>query len=405
MESLDYWTSLLPEINFSSICDIVIVALMIYSFLIALKRTRRSGLILTGIVILTGVYLAARKLNLFLTVSLLHGFYTVILVALVVIFQEDLRYIFERVGLWWLERRLPPYKRRTTRLPPQEAEVLGRTLADLARAKIGALVVIRGRDTIARYLNGGEEVQGLLSEPLLKSIFDPHSIGHDGAVIIDGRLIDKLGCYLPLSKNLDKLPHRGTRHAAALGLSELCDALCVVVSEEQGTISIVRYGDIWPVSTSAELADALRAFYDEIAPQPEMRSWTRFLRRNYREKAGSLGLAVALWILLGFSAEVVQRTIEVPVKYTSLPDTLIVETITPAKVQVTLSGQRKAFAFLRPGDIKLALQLRDARKGKHPFSITRRDISYPSGLELEEIQPTRVLITIEKKPPVAEKGH
>ncbi len=405
MESFDRWTSLLSDINFSSICDIIIVTLMIYSFLIALKRTRRSGLILTGIVILTGVYLAARKLNLFLTVSLLQGFYTVILVALVVIFQEDLRYIFERVGLWWVERRSPAYKRKTTRLPPQEAEVLARTLADLARAKIGALVVIRGRDTIARYLNGGEEVQGLLSEPLLKSIFDPHSIGHDGAVIIDGRLIDKLGCYLPLSKNLDKLPHRGTRHAAALGLSELCDALCVVVSEEGGTISIVRHGDIWPVSTSAELADSLIAFYDEIAPQPEMQSWTRFLRRNYREKAVSLGLAVALWIILGLSAEMVQRTIEVPVQYASLPDTLTVEGITPSKVQVTFSGQRKAFAFLRPGDIKLALQLRDVREGEHPFSIASHDLSYPSGLELEEIQPTRVLITIEKRPPGAEKGH
>ena len=398
MERLHQWISTLPEIGLSGLCDIAIVTLMIYTFLIALKRTRRSGMILTGIVILAVVYLAARKLNLVLTVVLLQGFFTVILVALVVIFQEDLRYFLEHVGVWWLERRLPPYKRKTARPARREVEIMARTLADLARAKIGALVVIRGKDPIARYLNGGEEVQGLLSEPLLKSIFDPHSIGHDGAVIIDAGLIDKLGCYLPLSKNLGKLPRRGTRHAAALGLSELCDALCLVVSEERGEITIARNGDLRFIATSAELANILEAFYDEIAPPPEAHPWTGFLRRNYREKALSLGLAVALWITLGFSAEVVQRAFEVPVKYVSLPGTLAVESMLPPKVQVTFSGQRKAFALLTPDEIKLALDLRDARKGKHWFLITGRDLSYPSGLRFEDMEPRQVLVAIEPKP-------
>ena len=233
MDSLREWSLLLKEIGFSGLLDIAVVTLVIYTFLIALKRTNRSRLIFAGIVILGLLYLAARKLNLLLTVSLLQGFFAVILVALVVIFQEDLRYFFEQVAARFFERGFPLYKRKRTRPPRQEVEILARTLGDLAREKIGALVVIRGKDPIARHLDGGVEVKGLLSEPLLKSIFDPHSIGHDGAVIIDGQLIERLGCHLPLSKNFEKLPRSGTRHAAALGLSELSDALCLVVSEPE----------------------------------------------------------------------------------------------------------------------------------------------------------------------------
>jgi uncharacterized protein (TIGR00159 family) len=405
MDRFQQWASLLTDIGLSGVCDIAIVTLVLYAFLVALKRTRRSGLIFTGIVIVGAVYLAARKFNLLLTVALLQGFFAVILVALVVIFQEDLRYFFERVALWWLERGLPLSKRKAARLPRREVEILARTLSDLARAKIGALIIIRGHDSIARHLNGGEEVKGLLSEPLLKSIFDPHSMGHDGAVVIDGQLIDRLGCQLPLSTNFDKLSLGGTRHAAALGLSERSDALCLAVSEERGSISIARHGEIRTVETTADLAEVLEAFYDEISPPPAKRSWTRFFLRNGREKAVSFVLAVGLWIVIGYSAQTVQRTFEVPVTYGPLPNTLVVANVEPPKVAVTLSGQRKAFAFLRPHDIKVVLQLWEERKGRHRFTITGRDLSYPSGLELEDIQPHQVLLEIDLKPPEAKNNH
>ena len=404
MNTVREWVSLLTEIGFSGLFDILIVTLMIYAFLAALKRTRRSGLIFTGILIVGAIYLIARKLNLLLTESLLQGFFAVFLVALVVIFQEDLRYFFERVALWWFKRRLPLYKRISVRLPRREVEILARTLGDLAREKIGALVVIRGKDSIARHLEGGEDVRGLLSEPLLKSIFDPHSIGHDGAVVVDGNLIDKLGCHLPLSTNFAKLPRSGTRHAAALGLSERSDALCLVVSEEKGTLSLALHGDIQTVSTPAELAEKLEAFYDEISPPPKKRTWTGLLRQNYREKLISFGLAVGLWIVLGYGAQPVNRAFEVPVNYGPLPSTLTVARIKPPKVLVTFSGQRRAFAFIKTDDLKLSLQLWDARKGQHDFFIPSGALSYPPGLQLEDIEPRKVALDIKEKSPEA-KSH
>lgn len=129
MDFFEQFASLLREIGFSGLYDIAIVTLVIYTFIIGLKRTRRSGLIFAGIVIIGTVYLMARQFNLVLTAALLQGFFTVILVALVVIFQEDLRYFFEQVATWWLVRGLPFYKRRPKRLPRQEVEILARDRA------------------------------------------------------------------------------------------------------------------------------------------------------------------------------------------------------------------------------------------------------------------------------------
>ena len=389
----------LTKIGVAGLLDIVVVTLVIYAFLVALKRTRRSSLIFTGVVIVGVIYLAAKKLELVLTVALLQGFFAVILIALVVIFQEDLRYFFERVGLWWVERRLPRYKRTTAGLPRREVETLARTLGDLARAKIGALVVIRGKDAIVRHLEGGEDVEGRLSEPLLKSIFDPHSIGHDGAVIIDGHLIDKLGCHLPLSKNLEKLARSGTRHAAALGLAERTDALCLVVSEERGTISVARRSNIQVVPTPADLVEILAAFYDEIAPRAGTTPIKEFFQKNYREKAVSLVLAVSLWVVVVQSVKPVEKTLDVGVTYGLLPSTLIVKDVVPDTVKVTFTGERKAFGLGGVQNIKLVLDLSSVRKGQNSVRIESRDLIFPEELNLRDIEPRRVIISVDDKPP------
>jgi len=257
MDRLREYLNVLKEIGLTGLADIAVMTLGIYVLLVAIKRTRRSGLILTGVLVVTLLYILALKLNLVMTVTLLQGFFTVFVVALVVIFQEDLRYFLERVGSWWFDRRRPGARNPAARLEHREVDILVRTVGDFARARTGALLVIRGHDVIARHLDGGEEVDGRLSEPLLKSIFDPHSIGHDGAVVIEANRIGKLGCHLPLSRNLEKLPGRGTRHAAALGLAELSDALCIVVSEERGTICVARGGEIRLLSDPSALGAVL----------------------------------------------------------------------------------------------------------------------------------------------------
>lgn len=397
MERFEHWLAFWTEIGLAGFLDIGIVTLVIYTFLIALRRTRRSAMILTGMVIMGGVYLLARWLNLVLTTALLQGFAAVILVALVVIFQEDLRYFFERVALWWIERRAPLHRRLQRRLPRREVEILARTLGDLARARIGALVVVRGKDVVARHIDGGEAVGAVISEALLKSIFDPHSLGHDGAVLIEGNRIEELGCHLPLSRDLEKLPRSGTRHAAALGLSERTDALCLVVSEERGTISVARRGQIHQVADIAELAGELEAFYDEIAPVEEKRPWRSFLIENYREKAAAVMLAVFLWTIVVQRSQIIRRTFEVPVTYTQLPAQLVVTDLWPTNVLATFSGPRRAFLFVRDDDFKLVLKLWNSGVGIRHYALSSSELVHPQDVDLEDIEPREIRIKIEEK--------
>jgi len=401
MERFEQFETAVSEIGFANLADMAVVALVIYVFLVALKRTQRSGLILAGIVIVAGLYLISVKLDLLLTITLLQGFFTVILVALVVIFQEDLRFFFERVGLWWVERRLPRYKRHTGRLARREVEILTRTLGDLAREKIGALIVLRGMDVINSHLEGGELVEGRLSEPLLKSVFDPHSIGHDGALTIENDRIVKLGCHLPLSKNLHKLPRSGTRHAAALGLSERSDALCLVVSEERGTISAARHGDIRVVPGTVELASLLEAFYDEVAPESRTRPWVDLIQKNSREKVLALVISVALWILVVHRYQEIRQTFTVKVQYGLLDPSLNVTQARPDAVRVTFLARRREFTFFRPQDIKLFLNLSDVEPGHRAIPITRSELSYPNKFYLDDIEPRQVVLEIDSKPPEA----
>ncbi len=254
-----FWNIGIPDI-----LDILFVAVLLYTATAFLKQTR-AAFIIRGIFILAAIYILARYLDLQLTAWIFQGFFAIFLIIIVVIFQEELRQIFERIAVWSLARKGGRSLRSNT------ADILVGTIADLAKDKIGALIVVEGKDPIARHLMGGIEMEGKISEPLLKSIFDPHSPGHDGAVIVEHDRITLFAAHLPLSKDFQQLTNVGTRHSAALGLAELSDAFCIAVSEERGTISVARAGRLRPVSNIQELSLLLQGFLQEKYPANEQR--------------------------------------------------------------------------------------------------------------------------------------
>jgi uncharacterized protein (TIGR00159 family) len=247
-------------------------------------------LVATGILILGGVYLAARAFDLQLMAWIFQGFFAILVVIIVVIFQEELRQLFERLALWGLRRQDGPI------MSSDPTDILVGVLTDFARDRVGALVVIPGSQPLSRHLQGGIDLDGRLSVPLLKSVFDPHSPGHDGAVLIEGGRIARFAMHLPLSKDFRQLATVGTRHAAALGLAELSDALCIVVSEERGHISIARDGKLRTLPNPAQLGPELQRFLR--AAQPPVRGWRetawQLVRANWREKVAAVVLT-GLW--------------------------------------------------------------------------------------------------------------
>ena len=383
--------TLFKEVGIAGFLDMAFMTLIIYSVSIWFKKTK-AAFVLTGIIIIAGVYLLAREFNLVLTATIFRGFFAIILVAVVVIFQEELRHFFEQVAIWSLNRRTKRTKKAF--LLPAEVTTLVRTVVDLAKEKIGALIVIQGKDAIVRHIHGGVDLSGKLSEPLLKSLFDPHSIGHDGAVVIERGTIARFAAKLPLTKDLKKIGYSGTRHAAALGITELSDAFCIVVSEERGTISIAHNGMLRTMDSPDMLSRELDRFYREINPPAERKVFQEFFRKNQREKIIALVLSVALWSVVVYGSRSAYRTYTLPIEYSVLPSTLVVNNLEPQKVDVSVSGPRRAFYFLSKKDLRLYIKIWNLEEGTWQLKISKSDISIPKSLVVENIEPPAVRVTL-----------
>ena len=382
-----------PTITFAEIVDIIFVAVLLYTAIVWARQTR-AAFVVRGILILGGIYIIARYLDLQMTAWVFQGFFAIFLIMIVVIFQEELRQFFERIAVWSLARK------RVPALGSYTSDILVRTLSDLAKEHIGALMVIRGNDPLERHITGGIPLDGKLSGPLLKSIFDPHSPGHDGAVLVEQDSITRFAAHLPLSKNLVQLSNVGTRHSAALGLAELTDALCIVVSEERGTISFARDGKLREVENLQQLGAVIDSFLRTKFPSTRQSNLSlQFFRENWIAKAISLSLAIGFWYIFVPGSKTVQVSYRIPVSVENLPADLRVEDIEPPMVNATFSGPRRAFYLFDARKIRVAIDVSMADLGRRTFNISEQNIRYPKELTLTEVSPSTLRLSVKKIPP------
>jgi diadenylate cyclase len=240
---LDQLADLVTGFEFPTIAllDIALTALLIYGLFSLIRGTRAVRLVI-GVTILYAVYVAAQALGLELLSQILQAGAVVGLLALVVVFQPELRRGLERIGrvgsLGWL---LAPGAHREVE---QVAGVIARSAAVLGAQRTGALIVIERETGLQDTAESGVMLDSALSVDMLGTIFTPRAPLHDGAVIVRGNRILAAGAVLPLSETGAYRERFGTRHRAALGISEVTDALAVVVSEETGSIGLVERGRI-----------------------------------------------------------------------------------------------------------------------------------------------------------------
>lgn len=384
---------IVKEIGLNGLIDIAIMSAIVYALIVWFQRSK-AAYVFTGIVTIGFVYLLARQFNLLLTAAILQGFFAVILLAVIIIFQEDFKYLFERVGTWRVKANL---KKRGPGTLRKEVEILSRTATDLATDKIGALLVLRGRDIIDRHLTGGVDLNGELSEAVLKSLFDPHSIGHDGAVVVDRDRILQFSCHLPLSKDLNKVGRSGTRHAAALGMAEVSDSLCISVSEELGTISVAYRGEIELIQDFDRLTGILEKFYSETYPEKRRSVIVDIFTKNVVEKITALLVTLVLWFVFVHESRLTYKRFTVPVNTTNLASELEVADTRPHEVEVTLGGKRSQFYFFNKNEVRLFLNMLDEGPGTVLKQIQESEISLPEGIVLESVTPGRVRMTILEK--------
>ncbi|MEX2183819.1 MAG: diadenylate cyclase CdaA [Chloroflexota bacterium] len=251
--------SIMDQVRVSTIVDIAIVSLLIYGLFSLIRGTRAVRLVI-GVSVLIVVYVLAVAFGLRLLTQILQGGAVVGLFALVVVFQPEIRRALDRIGrvgsFAWL-------------LSPADARVVDRVADDVARAAAdlsaeghGALIVLERETGLEELAESGVMIHGDVSADLIRTIFAPRTALHDGAVIIRGETILAAGAMLPLAETSVHAERFGTRHRAALGVTEDTDALVVVVSEENGQISLVERSRIVRNLSEAQLARSIRQLMD-----------------------------------------------------------------------------------------------------------------------------------------------
>ncbi len=226
-----------PALTPTSVIDILLVAFLVYQF-ISIVRGRRAAHIMTGIWILGVVYLVARRMHLELLRSILEALAPYTAFGLIVMFQSEIRRLLARIGR---SQFLALGKRLESKEVTDEILL---AVSQMGERKIGALIVIERDIGLRTFIESGVALDAFISRDLLCSIFERGGALHDGAAILQGERIAAAACFLPLTMNPGLMRKVGTRHRAAIGITEETDCIAIVVSEETGRLSIATFGEI-----------------------------------------------------------------------------------------------------------------------------------------------------------------
>ena len=273
--------NLTHRLGIVEIIDIVIVAIIIYELLLLTRHTRGSallkGLFLLFIIVILSNILGLTSLNWLLLAVLQNG-----ALVLVILFQPELRKALERMGRSRLITK--GNHRNEDEDSDRMIEEIVQTVVDLSRRRVGALLVFERKTGLQDVIETGTELNAEISAPLLENIFEPNTPLHDGAVVIREDRVMAAACILPLAEASGVIRGLGTRHRAAVGISENTDAAVVVVSEQTGIVSLATDGTLKRPFTVDELRSFLHGFYS--SKDSSLLSILRgFLKKNTEENS------------------------------------------------------------------------------------------------------------------------
>lgn len=237
----------IPSVGFFDVIEIVIISYIIYHIIVWIRDTRAWSL-LKGILVLVLFFLVAELLHLQTIIWILSKTISVGVIAIVVIFQPELRRALEQLGQKKFFSSIIPFddnkKDKNEKFSEKTVNELVKASYDLGKTKTGALIVIEQDTVLNEYVRTGIDVDAILTSQLLINIFEHNTPLHDGAVIVRGDRIVAATCYLPLSDNMRLSKELGTRHRAGVGVSEVTDSFTIIVSEETGKVSIALGGEL-----------------------------------------------------------------------------------------------------------------------------------------------------------------
>ncbi|HIW83913.1 MAG TPA: diadenylate cyclase CdaA [Candidatus Dorea gallistercoris] len=271
-----------PEIRITDVLEVLILTFLIYQLIIWIKNTK-AWMLLKGILILAVFILFAAIFQMNTILFLARNAVTVIATAAIVVFQPELRRGLEKLGEKRFLSSVIPLEvgKEDIRFSEDTVENIIDAAYNMGRVKTGALIVVEQAIRLTEYESTGIRMDCLVSMQVLMNIFEHNTPLHDGAIIIRGDRIVSATCYLPLSDNMGLSKDLGTRHRAAVGMSEVSDALVVVVSEETGMVSVAQGGQLQREVTREQLREKLEYIRNR---KPETRRWASLWKGRHKHE-------------------------------------------------------------------------------------------------------------------------
>jgi uncharacterized protein (TIGR00159 family) len=378
--------SFLSTIRWQDVVDVVLNSYILFRLYVLFRGTNVIRVV-AGIALLWIFQRLAAGMGLIVTSWAMQGIIAGAALIIIIVFRNEIRNVLQaknlRAILWGFPDKIAH--------APIDSIVEG--VYDLARKRTGALIVIPGKEDIDEIVQGGVKWQGLVSREMLMSIFWSGNPVHDGAAVMSGDRIARVGSILPLSHR-DDLPNKyGTRHRAAVGLTEQSDAMVIVVSEERGEVIVAKNSDIIPIQDNLALKRQLRAHMGIVSEMDEV---------PMKRESMELGVAAAVcflcmagvWFSFARGLETL-TSLEVPLEYVNRDPHMQILSVSDNTVRLHLSGSGALISSLKPDQVTVKLDLSNARNGENVFTITHDNIVMPPGVRLNRIEPSQVKVVLD----------
>ncbi len=371
------------------IADILIMTILVYQLYFWFRKTRALQVVI-GLGSLVLLYMLTKNLGLFMTSWVLQELGTVIFVLIIVVFQGEIRQALYRFSL------LRNFFNRNDEPVTLDIHGIASTVFALAEKRTGALIVFERQEKLDDQLLHGVPLDSLVSSQLLASIFEDGAPLHDGAVIIRNSRISEASSHLPLSLSSELPQHLGTRHRAALGLTEKTDALVLVVSEERGEVSAASGGDLLAIRSTEELTRLLEDSLIVSHVDVVRFSLRDRLLKNLMPKFVTFLLVVTCWLLLNARQGGVQAVTS-QLKFHGLPENMLLKNDIPAELEVQLKVLSTLFVGSKKLEIAADIDLSKIREGVNTVPVEAKAFLLPLGVSVVKVTPAVLKIVAEVK--------
>lgn len=370
--------------------DILILTYIFYRLYLWLRRKRALRMVLV-ILALPFFYFIARWIDLPLSVWGLQNLWAAILLVLVVIFQKEIREVLGSITL-------PGFLSGKPSEPPLKGiDILAGAAFRMAGRGQGGLIVLQKRDTLEEFIHGETRLDAEMNEDLLVSIFNPQSPLHDGAVIVQGDRIRYATALLPVSQSRALPRQWGTRHRAAIGITEVSDAKCVIISEERREVLLFQEGRYEKEGRKEDLEKALLGLPPIPEPKDRRARWFKNLFADLPRKAFFLILVGLLWVFV-IGIRQGEISFSVPLEYYSTPPSLELGGEPPREIKVRLKGSQRLLSSVKPDQIRVEVNLSNLHPGINQIPVSETNITVPSGLTVTSIYPRNIRIQLSSLP-------